>query len=212
MIALLLQFLLVTTNYSAIVNLPTSQITRTSSILILVLRQTVLSNWLMLYSLELDHSTQNTSPALLTSCIARCLSTDAARTIENTAPRLPAACVLRVLPSNGCMRHNILWTYKLWSFVADSFLLFHFISFPLCPNILLGNLFSLTTDVFWNVKLSSQFVVISQKTELFLAGAVRFPFIRLKAQLIKAWFSQTQIQNKYKPLLNTNMCFIYPSI
>jgi hypothetical protein len=60
-----------------------------------------------LYSLGSDHSTEDTAPVLLATCIERCIATVAARTTENTAPVLSAACVSRALPSNWSMRHSI---------------------------------------------------------------------------------------------------------
>jgi hypothetical protein len=53
------------------------------------------------------HSTESTAPVLLAACIARCITTVAARTTENTSPVLLAACVLRALPSNGSISHNM---------------------------------------------------------------------------------------------------------
>jgi hypothetical protein len=92
---------------SIIANLPTSQITRTRPILFLLLWLTVLSEWLLLYSLGSDHSTENTAPVLMAACIPRYPAMVAAPTTENTAALLLAACVLRALPSNRSVHHNI---------------------------------------------------------------------------------------------------------
>jgi hypothetical protein len=77
----------------------------------------------------------------------RCISTFRARTMENTAPELLATCVFRELPSNGSLRHIMLFLLRgflsitpilvkcPWLFIQDmSFQLIWRVSLPTAPE------------------------------------------------------------------------------